>query len=193
MTEQLIPPTLAAVLLLSSCTTGDGSSAIAVAARGTTSPASAPAIGDAHKGMSVVMINGSELTEAQLDAFKAVYGTTPAPGRWWYDADSGMFGAEGEGATGFMYAGHDLGPLAADASRGDAPVFINGRRLTTAEADYLARLSGGRVEPGRYWVDAQLNWGLEGAADAAGNLHDDSSPGYVSIPGAGPIGSDGMN
>ena len=70
--------------------------------------------------------------------------------------------------------------------------------------------------PGRYRVDAQLNWGYEGVAYPAGNLrqlaaarggggdhtwsglvgagnsNDDNSVGYVSIPGVGPIGSYGM-
>ena len=121
-------------------------------------------------GGSAVIVNGRELTSAQLDAFKKVYGVIPAAGRWWYDAVSGMYGAEGQGATGFMYAGHDLGPLAADASRGNTPVFINGRQLTQLEVNYLAWLAGGSVAPGRYWVDAQLNWGYEGMPYPAGNL-----------------------
>jgi len=137
-----------------------------------------------------VYVNGRELTPTQLDAFKQTYGVIPAPGHWWYDAISGMYGAEGQGATGFMYPGHDLGPLAADASRGNMPVFINGRQLTQVEVNYLAWLAGGAVAAGRYWVDAQLNWGYEGVPIPAGNLRQLAA---ARSGGGGRAGSGGDN
>lgn len=168
---------------------------------------------------AVVIVNGRTLDETQLAAFEQTYGRRPAAGRWWYDAGSGMFGAEGQGATGFMYPGHDLGPLAADASRGNTGVFINGRQLVVAEVQYLMFIVGGPVMPGRYWLDGQMNWGYEGNPYAAGNLRQlaaargpggggdnnwsglvgsgnwdqGGARGYVSIPGVGPIGSYGVD
>ena len=233
MTHHLTPWMLATVLIVAACGSGDRPAATATPAptpAATPARASAPApvatLAAEETHMEVpnvtVVVNGRQLTQEQLDAFKKVYGVIPAAGRWWYDAVSGMYGAEGQGATGFMYPGHDLGPLAADASRGSMPVFINGRQLTEVEVNYLAWLAGTGVMPGRYWVDAQLNWGYEGVPYPAGNLrqlgaarsggggrggggdntwsglvgagnyNDDNSVGYVSIPGVGPIGSYGM-
>jgi hypothetical protein len=131
-----------------------------------------------------------------------------------------MYGAEGQGAAGFMFPGHDLGPLAADASRGATQVFINGRHLTLVEVNYLAGLVGSAVMPGRYWLDGQLNWGYEGVPYPVGNLRQiaatrgggggsdsgtwsglvgsggydqGNTRGYVSIPGVGPIGAYGVD
>jgi hypothetical protein len=221
MSRQLAGFTLAAALLMPSCTSGDRpSSKMASDPMATPSPSSEPDLGEARMENPTVVVNGRALSLAQLEALKQIYGVIPAEGRWWYDAMSGMYGAEGQGATGFMYPGHDLGPLATDASHGDMPVFINGRQLTQVEVNYLAWLAGGAVAPGRYWVDAQLNWGYDGVPIPAGNLrqlaaarsgggrgggdntwsglvgsgnyNDDNTVGYVSIPGVGPIGSYGM-
>ena len=188
MIKQLVLWTLITTLSLSACTAGDqpAPAQTAVAAP----PASAPAVALARKELPVAIVNGRELTPAQLDAFKKVYGVIPAPGRWWYDAVSGMYGAEGQGSTGFMYPGHDLGPLAADASHGNMPVFINGRQLTQVEVNYLAWLAGGAVTPGRYWVDAQLNWGYEGVPVPAGNLRQAA---MARSAGGGQSGSGGDN
>jgi hypothetical protein len=194
MTKQLTPWTLIVMLSQTACAGGDQPTATATAAPAQAAstqtapaqavpaqaarpqpavdaaPVSASAVAEARKEIPVVIVNGRELTQAQLEAFRKVYGVIPAAGRWWYDAVSGMYGAEGQAATGFMYPGHDLGPLAADASHGTMPVFINGRQLTVVEVNYLAWLAGGAVMPGRYWVDAQLNWGYEGVPYPAGNL-----------------------
>ncbi len=168
-----------------------------------------------------VHINGRLLDAAQIAQFQEQYGMPPAEGRLWYDSKSGMFGAEGQPAAGFMFAGHDLGPLAADASRGATQVFVNGRHLPATEVQALAALAGGAIAPGRYWLDAQLSWGYEGSPMAAGNLlllamaqrqagggggdnnwssllgsgnwDSGGSRGYVSIPGVGPIGSYGVD
>lgn len=83
------------------------------------------------------------------------------PGRWWYDARSGLWGPQGQGPAGLVPAGLAVAaPLAADASGGRSGVLINGRDLTLAEVRWLQTL--GPVWPGRYWLDAWGNVGLEG-------------------------------
>ena len=170
-----------------------------------------------------VVVNGVPLNAAQLEDFRQRYGALPAAGDWWYDARSGLFGPRGGPAAAFMFPGHDFAPLAADASSGDAPVFINGRQLPMAEVGVWAQLVGGPVMPGRYWFDAQGNVGYEGMPYPIGNLYllaqgrmaqggsagggdngwntrfssgnynSDNSAGYVAIPGVGVIGSYGVD
>jgi hypothetical protein len=41
-------------------------------------------------------------------------------------------------------------------------VFLNGRQLTQAEVLYLTGLTRGPIPPGRYWLDADGNVGMEG-------------------------------
>jgi hypothetical protein len=117
-----------------------------------------------------VVFNGVELTEAQLAMLKELYGVIPASGHWWYDPANGMYGMDGKAPSGVMHTGHDFGPMREDASAGTALVVINGRRLTTDETEYLASLAGGRILPGRYWLDDGMNWGLEGNSFPLGNL-----------------------
>ena len=96
-----------------------------------------------------------------------------APGRYWYDHATGAFGIERGPTLGFVAPGLDLpGPLHADASGGGngmlSGVFINGRELHPQDvAAFIAML--GAVMPGRYWVDAQGNFGTEGGP-LLGNL-----------------------
>jgi len=72
-----------------------------------------------------VTINGRALTEQQITAFEELYGAKPLPGNYWYDPISGLYGVVGFPAFGFMYPGHDFGPLAQNASKGDTEVIIN--------------------------------------------------------------------
>lgn len=159
-----------------------------------------------------IRINGEVLTAAQIDELEATYGVAPALGDYWYDARSGLFGTMGHPAAGFMYHGHEFGALPPDASGGDTRVLINGRELTRGEWVLLSSLVGTPVMPGRYWLDASGNAGLEGspiplvnlmiAAQrgvgggdnfwstrfSAGNCDAGNTCGYVSVPGVGPVG-----
>ncbi len=117
-----------------------------------------------------VVINGRALTAQQLQEFQTLYRVQPLPGNYWYDAQSGLYGVVGSGAAGFMYPGHELGPLAADASGGDTGVFINGRNQTAREVQILSALARTQVQSGRYWLDAQGNAGYEGNPIPVGNL-----------------------
>jgi len=169
-------------------------------------------------GSDVAVINGSALTDSQLEGFRALYGVTPAPGRYWYDARSGMWGMEGAGAAGFLLPGLALGAVDEGASRGSSGVVVNGRRLPDAEVRGWSSLIGRGLLRGRYWLDHLGNFGVEGSPMATGNLlvlasqrasggggggggggiwstrfsagnHDPvSGAGYVSVPGHGPVG-----
>jgi hypothetical protein len=119
------------------------------------SPAASAAAGD-------VIVNGAAVDPARVDALSRQYGVTIRPGRYWYDRTCGAWGLEGGPAAGLAVAGLDLGgPLRADAS-GGAPTgtFVNGRQLHPLDVQALARIT--QVYPGRYWLDAQGNGGIEG-------------------------------
>ncbi len=164
-----------------------------------------------------VVINGRALEKVQVDALEKRYGARPRAGRYWYDARSGLYGVEGYPAFGFMYAGHDFGPLAPDASRGDTNVLVNGRRLPQMEWAVWSQMLGTLIQPGSYWLDDKGNAGIEGidipttnlflAAQtnayrgasgmgdnfwstrfSAGNFDQGNTRGYVSVPGHGPVG-----
>ena len=94
-------------------------------------------------------------------------------GEYWYDARTGAAGKWGGPALTFLPPGLALGgPLPADASGGGrgtlTGVFVNGRELHPVDVMGLQQLIG-QVLPGRWWVDAQGNYGLEGGPPL-GNL-----------------------
>src|SRR5580765_2111402 len=94
------------------------------------------AIGIVHAAdaPSGVVVNGQALPAATVRTLEQAYRVPIAPGRYWYDAVSGAWGLEGGPIAGQMMPGLRLGgPLAADASRGNSRVFINGRELMVGE------------------------------------------------------------
>jgi hypothetical protein len=116
-----------------------------------------------------VVINGRTLPADERAALERRTGVPLQPGRWWYDARSGLWGAEGQSAAGFALPGLDVkAPVPADASRGNTGVFFNGRQLSLPEVRWLQTL--GPVWPGRYWLDAFGNVGLDGQALPFANL-----------------------
>lgn len=147
--------------------------AVVCGATGAAPPVAAAASARSSPGTAVeaaVVINGQALALERRQAIERSTGVPLRPGRWWYDARSGLWGAEGQGAAGFAPAGLDVGaPLRADASGGRTGVFFNGRNLTAAEVTWLATL--GPVWPGRYWLDAWSSVGLEGQALPFTNLY----------------------
>jgi hypothetical protein len=94
-------------------------------------------------------------------------------GAYWYDTRTGASGRWGGPALAFLPPGLALGgPLPADASGGGhgtlTGVFVNGRELHPVDVMGLQQLIG-QVWPGRWWVDAQGNYGMEGGPPI-GNL-----------------------
>ena len=102
------------------------------------------AIGIAHAAdaPSGASVNGQALPAATVRTLEQAYRVPIAPGRYWYDAMSGAWGREGGPIAGQMMPGLRLGgPLAADASRGNSQVFINGRELMVARCWPCNRLA----------------------------------------------------
>ena len=142
-------------------------SATSTAAPSATTAGSAPA--ERAAAASAVVVNGRLLDGAQRQAIESRTGLPLRPGRWWYDPRSGLWGAEGQGAAGFAPAGMDVGaPLPPQVSGGRAGVYFNGRNLADPEIAWLRTL--GPVWPGRYWLDASGNVGLEGQPLPFANL-----------------------
>lgn len=111
-----------------------------------------------------VVINGKPLDGQEqrlLQELERAYNTKVVPGRYWYDARSGLWGHEGNPAEGQILPRLPLGgPLSPAASRGNTGVFVNGRQLHSSEVAYLSRCT--TVIPGRYWMDENGFGGYEG-------------------------------
>jgi hypothetical protein len=109
-----------------------------------------------------VVVNTVALDAQTRAALERGYGVPIAPGRYWYDTVSGVWGYEGGPAMGQIHPGLRLGgPLRRDASRGQTGVVVNGRELHAADVAALQRCV--RVVPGRYWVLANGVGGYEHA------------------------------
>lgn len=111
-----------------------------------------------------------DLTQALQQLFIAVVHQPLPPGHYWYDRMSGAMGRDGGPAAVLLPANLSLpGRLRADASRGTMPVFINGRQLTAVDVQVLSQWLRTPLQPGRFWVDGQSNFGYEGGP-MIGNL-----------------------
>lgn len=163
-----------------------------------------------------VLINDVQLSQTQLDEIETTYGVKPQNGEYWYDKVSGLFGVVGHPAFGFMFAGHDYGPLSRDVSNGNTGVSVNGRELPQSEWAVWSQVLGYWIQPGSYWMDHNGNAGYEGdptplvnlyaaamqnayrgsgggdnfwsSRFGAGNYDSGNQRGYVSVPGHGPVG-----
>jgi hypothetical protein len=118
-----------------------------------------------------VVVNGVRLNDGDVAQLERLEGGKHAPlrdGTYWYDPVSGAWGAQAGPARGVRRAGLQVGgPLRPNASNGHTGVFVNGRELHRLDVAALARL--GEVRPGRYWLDAEGNFGREGGP-RLGNL-----------------------
>ena len=123
-----------------------------------------------------ITFNGRALTRGQLLKLKALeqsYKARLPDGRYWYDNRSGLMGLWNGPATAALPAGLGFGGvIPANASGGNTQVFVNGRELHPLD---VARLQP--VYPGRYWLEANGDWGLEGGAKL-GNLIETQSASY---------------
>ncbi len=126
------------------------------------SMAAMPGTRSASIGQCAVIINGVQLSDAEVQTIEQRYRVRLQDGSYWYDRRSGAWGYRGGPTVGAAPPGLDLGgPLAADASNGNTGVFVNGRQLPLQEVLQLQQLLP-MVLPGRYWLDAAGNFGYEG-------------------------------
>lgn len=129
-----------------------------------------PAAADATRrpgatgGNSNVFVNGKALTRQQVASFEQQYQTRLIDGRFWYDDKCGAWGIEGGPTAGFILPSLPLpGPMPASISGGGTGIFINGRELHPVDRQTLVAMFGTAI-PGRYWLDAYGNLGVEGGA-----------------------------
>jgi hypothetical protein len=116
----------------------------------------------AGESAPAIFVNGRRLAADIVQALERGYGVRIQPGRYWYDALSGLWGVQGGPTAGQLLPGLGLGgaPLRFDASGGATSVVINGRALHPSEIAYLQRCTP--VIPGRYWMNAAGIGGFEG-------------------------------
>lgn len=115
-----------------------------------------------------VVVNRVRIPEQELRGFEQRWRTQVRDGNYWYDRVSGAWGLEGGPTAGWIMSGLTLGgTLRADASGGNTGVFVNGRELHLMDVQALMQIV--QVQRGRWWVDAQGNFGPEGGP-AWGNL-----------------------
>lgn len=148
----------------------------------------------AAQAASGIRINRVELGADVVQAL-AQYNIRIAPGDYWYDAFSGLFGMMGGPGLGFTMPGMQIGgPLPSDASGGGSGVFVNGRELHPQDVAALGAL--GPVYPGRYFLRYDGWYGLENGT-VLGNLimlsqQAAGGPGYNRTTYSGHLGSDGQ-
>ncbi|MCZ6674976.1 MAG: hypothetical protein O7C75_18755 [Verrucomicrobia bacterium] len=138
--------------------------------QGESSSAAANYVQSGEGGEEIVVFNGQVLSRKQLEDFNRRYNRYPRPGNYWYDPRSGLYGAVGFDAYGYMHPGHDYGPLQSNVSRGSSRYFINNRRLSKKEALIWRQLMGRELAPGNYWFDSTGNFGKDGKSDHMFNL-----------------------
>jgi hypothetical protein len=136
--------------------------------------AATPACAQQQQGTTTYVVNDvaltPDLTQGLQQLFIAVVHQPLPPGHYWYDRVSGAMGMDGGPAAVLLPAGLKLpGRLRANASHGTMPVFINNRQLTAVDVQVLAQWIRMPLQPGRYWVDGQANFGYEGGP-MLGNL-----------------------
>jgi hypothetical protein len=144
---------------------------LAAAAR---AAAGGPAKGHPTAGRAV-RFNGRPLEPrelATLERIERAIGRIP-DGDYWYDPRTGASGRWGGPALAFLPAGLELGGAVPAAASGGGRgtltgVWVNGRELHPVDVAGLQELVG-QVLPGRWWVDASANYGLEGGPPM-GNL-----------------------
>ena len=120
---------------------------------------------EASASKRAVTINGKRLTDDEIDILEKAYRVQVQDGQYWYDPMTGGWGYAGGPTAGLIQAGLNIGgPLSPNASNGNTGVFVNGRNLPLPDLILLQQVVANGIWPGRYWLDAQGNWGFEGGA-----------------------------
>ncbi|KAH7142573.1 hypothetical protein B0J13DRAFT_49649 [Dactylonectria estremocensis] len=120
---------------------------------------------------SNVTVNDVQLGQADLLSLQGLLGAV-IPGNYWYDRRSGAYGLTGGPCTGFLVAGLALGNGQLDqhaSGNTGTGVFINGREIHVMDVLSLQSM-GVPVRPGRWWVNGDGSFGMEGSPIPLGNL-----------------------
>jgi hypothetical protein len=168
------PRTLAAALLVAAPALGHAAPVTKAPSPKAQPTEAAPA--GARNAARRITVNGRPLSAGQLktiERLEAKDGGRLEDGAYFYDPLTGAAGRWGGPVLAFLPPGLDLnGKAPASASGGGqgtlTGVFVNGRELHPLDVRGLQELVGA-VYPGRWWVDAQANYGLEGGPPM-GNL-----------------------
>lgn len=124
---------------------------------------------NAQTKMESFIVNDQLVTADTILQLEEKYGVKCVPGNYWYDKMTGAFGKQGGPCTGIGVAGLQIGgQLKANGSAGTTNVFINGRELHVLDVQGLQTFM--QVIPGRYWMDANGNFGFENYP-AIGNVY----------------------
>jgi hypothetical protein len=116
-----------------------------------------------------VYVNGKALTTDQLNFLEQRYQTRIPDGAYWYDKVCGAWGQIGGPMLCSIEPGLEIGGvLQPGASFGNTGVFVNGRQLHFLDVAALQQVVP-VILPGRWWVDAAGNFGIEGGP-MLGNL-----------------------
>jgi len=133
------------------------SGGVAQAGRPATSQVATP-----QQAGQTVVVNGITLSAAQIGSLRQNHGLQMAPGRYWYDKISGLWGYEGQPTAGSGLPNLPFkGRLAPNASNGNTGIYLNGRQLPQQDLVYLQAILG-YLQPGKYWLDSEGNMGYEG-------------------------------
>lgn len=117
-----------------------------------------------------VRVNGVEIPDAEMAALERKYHQRIPPGDYWYDKRCGAWGMQGGPTLGLTVAGINIGgPMRRDASNGHTGVIVNGRELHLIDVLSLER-AGIQAVRGKWWVNANGDFGLEGNPFPLGNL-----------------------